>query len=102
MSELFKEDEYHKRLIDSIIEEYLQSCGAIYIEGPKWCEKTWTSAFHSNSEFFVENSDNNFGNRELARMKPSIVLKGKTPRMIDEWQEVPQLWDAVRDFVDRA
>ena len=58
MSELFKEEEYRKRLINSIIEEYIQSCGAICIEGPKWCGKAWTSTFHSNSEFFVGNSDN--------------------------------------------
>lgn len=102
MSELFEKEEYSKRLIDSTVEEYLQSCGAICIEGPKWCGKTWTSAYHSNSEFFVGDPDRDFENRELARMKPSLVLKGETPRMIDEWQEVPQLWDAARNFVDRS
>lgn len=102
MSELFNKEEYRKRLIDSIIDDYLQSCGAICIEGPKWCGKTWTSAYHSNSEFFVGDPDGNFANRELAMLKPSLVLKGEIPRMIDEWQEVPKLWDAARNFVDRS
>lgn len=101
MSTLITTSEYKPRLIDKIVEEYLESCGAICIEGPKWCGKTWTSAFHSNSEFFVGDPKNNFSNRELAKMNPDFVLKGNAPRMIDEWQEVPSLWDAARAFVDR-
>ncbi len=101
MSTLITPSEYKPRLIDKTVEEYLESCGAICIEGPKWCGKTWTSAFHSNSEFFVGDPKNNFSNRELAKMNPDFVLKGKAPRMIDEWQEVPSLWDAARAFVDR-
>jgi len=99
--DFFNKTEYKPRLIDPIIEEYLASCGAICIEGPKWCGKTWTSAFHSKSMFYVGDPDNNFSNRELANMKPSLVLSGENPRMIDEWQEVPQLWDATRAMVDK-
>lgn len=101
MSTLLTPNDYKPRLIDKTVEEYLESCGAICIEGPKWCGKTWTSAFHSNSEFLVGDPKNNFSNRELAKMDPNFVLKGKAPRMIDEWQEVPSLWDASRAFVDR-
>ncbi len=100
MSSLFKNEDYKPRLIDKTIEKYLKSCGAICIEGPKWCGKTWTSSYHSKSEFFVGNPENNFSNRELATVNPSIVLEGETPRMIDEWQEVPSLWDATRSYVD--
>ncbi len=101
MSTLLTPSDYKPRLIDKTVEEYLESCGAICIEGPKWCGKTWTSAYHSNSEFLVGDPKNNFSNRELAKMDPNFVLKGKAPRMIDEWQEVPSLWDATRAFVDR-
>ena len=75
--------------------------GAVCIEGPKWCGKTWTSSYHSNSEFLVGNPDNNFQNRALAEMSPALVLEGETPRLIDECQEVPPLWDAVRYTVDQ-
>ena len=102
MSTLKYDEEYRPRIIDKIIEEYLQSCGAICIEGPKWCGKTWTSAHHSNSEFLVGDPKNNFSNRELAKINPSLVLEGEKPRMIDEWQEVPSLWDAARSFVDQT
>lgn len=91
---------YKKRIIDRIIEDYLQVSGAICIEGPKWCGKTWTSAYHSKSEFLVGDPTNNFSNRQLAEADPSIILKGETPRLIDEWQEVPAIWDAVRAEVD--
>ncbi len=102
MSTLLEDNKYKPRLVDGIIDEYLQSCGAICIEGPKWCGKTWTSAYHSNSEFLVGNPENNFSNRLLAEAKPLLVLKGEKPRMIDEWQEVPALWDAARAYVDRT
>lgn len=93
--------EYKRRVIDTTIETYLEVCGAICIEGPKWCGKTWTSAFHSNSEFLVGDPTNDFLNRQLAELNPSLILQGKTPRMIDEWQEVPSIWDATRAEVDK-
>ena len=92
---------YMPRLIDPKIEEYLSAFGALCIEGAKWCGKTWSSAFHSNSEILIGSPENNFQNRKLAEMSPSIVLEGDTPRLIDEWQEVPPLWDAVRFEVDK-
>lgn len=102
MSTLKNDHDYKKRIIDKIVDEYLESSGAICIEGPKWCGKTWTSAHHSNSEFLVGDPSKNFSNRELASINPSLVLNGEKPRMIDEWQEVPSLWDAARAFVDKS
>ncbi len=101
MSIIDDKSKYKRRVIDTTIETYLQISGAVCIEGPKWCGKTWTSAFHSNSEFLVGDPTNNFSNRQLAELNPSLILQGETPRMIDEWQEVPAIWDATRAEVDK-
>jgi predicted AAA+ superfamily ATPase len=89
------------RLIDREVGRYLRSFGAVCIEGPKWCGKSWTAAFHAKSEILISDPDNNFQNRVLAELSPSLVLDGAVPRLIDEWQEVPALWDAVRFEVDK-
>ena len=101
--EMFQMDKtaYRPRIIDKQIQEYLTVFGAICIEGPKWCGKTWSSSYHSNSEIMIGSPEGNFQNRRLAEMSPAIVLDGAVPRLIDEWQEVPQLWDAVRHRVDQ-
>lgn len=101
MSIIADKSQYKRRIIDCTIETYLQVSGAVCIEGPKWCGKTWTSAFHSNSEFLVGDPANNFSNRQLAELNPSLILQGESPRMIDEWQEVPSIWDATRAEVDK-
>lgn len=93
---------YKPRIVDELVEKDLRIFGAICIEGPKWCGKTWTSSYHANSEFLVGNPSGNFSNRMLAELEPYTVLKGDTPRLIDEWQEVPALWDATRSFVDES
>lgn len=95
-----KKESYKPRMIDSAVEQYLTAFGAVCIEGPKWCGKTWTSSVHCNSEIFIGDPAGNFQNKHLAEMSPSLVLEGETPRLIDEWQEVPPLWDAVRHTVD--
>lgn len=95
-----KLEKYKKRLIDKNIEVYLKVFGAILIEGPKWCGKTWTSKNIANSEFLLADSKGNFNNRKIALTDPTLVLDGKFPRLIDEWQEVPTIWDAVRCAVD--
>lgn len=94
--------DYKPRIVDNTIEQYLNSFGAVCIEGPKWCGKTWTSSHHSNSEIYIGDPAGNFQNRSLAQMSPDLVLDGTTPRLIDEWQEVPPLWDAVRYRVDQT
>ena len=78
----------------------MQVFGAICIEGPKWCGKTWTAENACKSKFMLGDPANNFQNRTLASLEPSIVLQGKAPRLIDEWQEVTSIWDAVRYEVD--
>lgn len=91
---------YKPRIIDKILEKNLKIFGAICIEGPKLCGKSWTSSYHAKSEFLVGDPSANFSNKELAELEPYTVLQGETPRLIDEWQEVPSLWDATRAFVD--
>ena len=93
---------YRPRIIDNKIEEYLGVFGALCIEGPKWCGKTWTASFHSRSEIYLGDPAGNFQNRNLAELSPDLVLQGEPPRLIDEWQEVPPLWDAVRFHVDQS
>lgn len=91
---------YLPRIIDEVIEIDLKIFGALCIEGPKWCGKTWTSRHLSKSAFYVGDPSNNFSNRQLAYLDPYKVLEGPNPRLIDEWQEVPLLWDASRFYVD--
>jgi len=93
---------YRPRIIDSAVEQHLRAFGAVCIEGAKWCGKTWTAQRHAQSAFLVGDPVGNFQNRQLAQIDPSLVLQGKQPRLIDEWQEVPSLWDAVRFTVDQS
>lgn len=101
MKKIAEPSKYKPRVVDAAVKKYLSNFGAVCIEGPKWCGKTWTSSYHSNSEFLIGNPENNFHNRALAEMSPSLVLEGKSPRLLDEWQEVPTIWDAVRYTVDQ-
>ena len=93
---------YMPRIIDEQLARYLKTFGAVCIEGPKWCGKTWTSSFHSSSEIYIGDPAGGFQNRRLAEISPDLVLDGEFPRLIDEWQEVPQIWDAVRSKVDQT
>ena len=92
---------YHPRLIDERVDFFLSTFGAVCIEGPKWCGKTWTGNAHSRSAFMLADPAGNFANRELARLDLAQALKGDAPHLIDEWQEIPALWDAVRYAVDQ-
>jgi predicted AAA+ superfamily ATPase len=95
-----KNDKYMPRLVDAEIEKQLSLFGAVCIEGPKWCGKTWTSTVHCASRIMLGDPAGNFQNKQLAEMSPRLVLEGEAPHLIDEWQEVPRLWDAVRYEVD--
>ncbi|MBO6119334.1 MAG: ATP-binding protein [Lachnospiraceae bacterium] len=92
---------YKERIIDKKIIDYLNLFGAILISGPKWCGKTSTGEHHANTSFFLSDPKGNFSNKNLASVEPSLVLQGEKPRLIDEWQDVPAIWDAVRFEVDR-
>ncbi|MDR3206462.1 MAG: DUF4143 domain-containing protein [Candidatus Methanoplasma sp.] len=94
-------DEYIKRIIDSYIKEYLDLMGALSIEGPKWCGKTRTSEEFAGSILCIDNKDQIDSLKLAARSGVRAFLEGDTPRLIDEWQEVPEIWDAVRFEVDR-
>ncbi|GHV79903.1 ATPase [Spirochaetia bacterium] len=98
---MLTEKGYKPRLIDPKTADLLTEFGAVAIEGPKWCGKTWTALNHGNSAFFIADPAGNFRNREMARLDPSLILDGEPPLVIDEWQEVPGIWDAVRFTVDR-
>ena len=88
--------DYRKRLIDDKIDRYLKIFGAISIQGPKWCGKTWTSLKHANSvSYMTEKSQ-----RDLAKVDPKYIFNQDRPQLIDEWQLVPSIWDAVRHECD--
>ncbi len=93
---------YKPRIIDKTVEMYLKTFGALLLEGPKWCGKTWTSKYHAASEFSLSSSKGNFNNKKIAELNPDLALVGKNPRLIDEWQVVPSIWDAVRNKVDES
>ena len=94
-------EEYMPRIADDLLAAKLRQAGAVVIRGPKWCGKTETALKHSKSALFMQDPDQRMSNQMLAESKPSILLRGEKPRLIDEWQEAPQLWDAVRFSVDR-
>lgn len=93
--------EYKPRIADIILEEKLQAMGAVLIEGPKYCGKTTLGIQHAESVLFMSDPDTKDQNLALAQTNISRLLQGDTPRLIDEWQIVPQFWDAVRNEVDR-
>ena len=91
---------YRSRLVDATVDRFLATAGALSIEGPKWCGKTWTSLHHANSVFYVSDPAGGFANRTVAQLDLAKALEGASPHAIDEWQEVPGIWDAVRFHVD--
>lgn len=92
---------YLKRVCDDILSWRLQTKGAVLVEGPKWCGKTSTAERVAGSVLYMQDPRTRDQNRRLAQIAPDQLLKGATPRLIDEWQEAPSLWDAVRFEVDQ-
>ncbi|MDR1015135.1 MAG: DUF4143 domain-containing protein [Coriobacteriales bacterium] len=88
------DDQYIRRIVDVELAEQLEAMGAVLVEGPKWCGKTRTSLEASKSAFYVSRQ------RALAMDLPDVALSGETPRLIDEWQLVPKLWDHARAIID--
>ena len=91
---------YLKRIIDDDLDKYLTMIGAVLIIGPKWCGKTTTAERHAKSVLKLQEKDNYKSNMMWADIEPSRLLKGEKPRLIDEWQVAPVLWDSVRTSVD--
>lgn len=92
--------EYKKRIADELLKKKLKGKGAVLIQGPKWCGKTTTAEQISNSVLYMDNPEDKEQNISLADLQPSLLLTGATPRLIDEWQLAPKLWDAIRFEVD--
>lgn len=92
---------YLPRVADAQLQTMLEAFGAVCIEGPKWCGKTWTALNQAASVVYMGSPEGNFQNRTIGMLDPSLVLQGAAPRLVDEWQEVPSLWDAVRHAVDQ-
>lgn len=92
---------YLPRLCDQELQSALQSSGATLIEGAKWCGKTSTASNVAKSVLYLQDPDNTASYLAMADVKPSLLLKGETPRLIDEWQMAPVLWDAIRFEVDK-
>ena len=92
---------YKIRIADKILQKKLNAKGAVLIEGAKWCGKTTTASQIAKSILSMQNPEEKEQNIRLAELSPSRLLNGKTPRLIDEWQLAPKLWDAVRFEVDK-
>ena len=92
--------EYKSRIVDGILKKKLAGIGAILIEGPKLCGKTTSAEHIAESILYMAKPDEMEQNIKIADLKPSLLLEGDTPRLIDEWQAAPKLWDAVRFEVD--
>ena len=92
--------EYRKRYSDEVLKERLEAKGAVLVEGAKWCGKTTTSKQVAQSVLLMQEPSQKKQNLQMAETNPQILLQGKTPRLIDEWQLAPKLWDAVRFEVD--
>ena len=93
--------EYRPRLADKELMRGLNAFGAVLIVGPKWCGKTTTAEQISKSAIYLQDTDKSNEYMQMVKIKPSLLLEGDTPRLIDEWQMAPELWDAVRYSVDR-
>lgn len=93
-------NDYMPRVSDQILQRALRSSGAVLIEGPKWCGKTRTAKQVAKSFLYMQDPDKKTAYLQTASIKPSLLLKGDKPRLLDEWQIAPILWDAVRFSVD--
>ncbi len=92
---------YMPRVCDTLLRRELESAGAVLIEGPKWCGKSRTAEQAAKSVLYMQDQDHAASYRMAAQTMPSTLLEGETPRLIDEWQVAPVLWDAVRFAVDQ-
>lgn len=92
---------YKARVADDILAEKLDAMGAVLVEGPKYCGKTTLARQQAKSVLYMADPDTRSQNIIMAQTNVGRLLAGNTPRLIDEWQLAPQLWDAVRNEIDR-
>ena len=95
------EGTYLKRICDQLLRDKLEAKGAVLVKGAKWCGKTTTSAAIARSAIYIEDPARKKQYLEMAEIDPVTLLRGDVPRLIDEWQLAPKLWDAVRFEVDK-
>lgn len=91
---------YRPRIIDSLLHQQLSAVGGVLIEGPKQCGKTTTAEEASNSQIYMCDPTNQKRNLSLAKLNPNLLLRGAPPRLVDEWQIAPELWDTARFEID--
>lgn len=96
-----KNDEYKYRIADQLLQEQLETAGAVLLQGPKWCGKTTTAVNAAGSVIYMDDPIQVQNNIHLAETNPVALFDGATPRVIDEWQIAPQLWDAARFEISR-
>lgn len=94
-------DKYLKRCIDTRLKDKLDSSGAVWIKGPKWCGKSTTAEQVANSFVYMQSRKERDQNIALAKNAPELFLSGKTPKLIDEWQVIPFIWDDIRFEIDQ-
>ena len=99
---LLKHEAYVPRIIDSHVARALDDFGGVSIRGPKYCGKTWTGRAFSNSETVVMSTEATTLSRDMIEAAPGLALQGVSPHLIDEWQEIPQLWDMTRAAIDAS
>ncbi len=92
---------YKKRIADILLERKLAGKGAVLIEGPKWCGKTTTASMQAKSILDLGDSEILKESKSMIEISPRKLLEGETPRLIDEWQTLPALWDSIRNLVDK-
>lgn len=93
-------EQYKQRIADRVLAKKLKSKGAVLIEGPKWCGKTTTAEQQAKSILYMDEPSSMESNLQLAEISPLVLLEGEAPRLIDEWQLAPKLWDTIRYEVD--
>lgn len=93
---------YRKRIADDILKRKLEGKGAVLIEGPKWCGKTTTAEQIAASVLYMDDPEKKAQNITMAELSPKRLLKGEAPRLIDEWQLAPKIWDAIRFEIDHG
>lgn len=92
--------EYKRRIADKLLCESLDAMGGVLVQGTKWCGKTTTSVQHAGSVLYMDDPETKEQNLALAQSNVKRLLQGETPRVIDEWELAPQLWDAARFEID--
>ena len=93
--------EYRKRIADQQLMDKLEETGAVVVEGPKWCGKTTTASQFAKSIIYLDDPALGKQYAEMLEMEPTMLLRGEKPRLFDEWQIAPKLWDTIRHSIDR-